>query len=196
MKVAFFDFDGTITRRDTFIEFAKFCLGKKCLYAAILKNSIYLVMWKLGLLSNSDVKQRLFSTLYKGKDYEWFKTSGIRFKKIIDNDLNPDVLIKLRQHKAYGHLVVIVSASIPEWICPWAAANGADAVIGTEIEVDKKGIITGEFLTPNCLGEEKANRIRSMFPDVDNFESWGYGDSDGDNQMLGMVTHATRVKSH
>ena len=83
MKVAFFDFDGTITKHDTFIKFAKFSLGKKSFYSAIVKNSLHLAMWKLGLLSNSKAKQRLFSTLYKGKEYEWFKASGIKFKEII-----------------------------------------------------------------------------------------------------------------
>lgn len=194
MKIAFFDFDGTITKHDTFIEFAKFSLGRKCLYVAILKNSFNLAMWKMGFLSNAKTKQRLFSTLFKGKEYEWFKTYGVRFKEIINGDLNSDVLNKLRKHKADGHKVVIVSASIPEWICPWASENCVNAVIGTEIEVDANGIITGVFLTSNCYGEEKVNRIKAMFPDVDNYESWGYGDSKGDSQMLGAVNHATWVK--
>lgn len=194
MKLAFFDFDGTITKRDTFIEFAKFSLGKKILYMAILKNGFHLAMWKLGVNSNSKAKQRLFSTLFKGKEYEWFKNRGTEFKEIIDSFINTNIVNRLRQHKAEGHNVVIVSASVPEWIYPWAKANGIDSVIGTEINVDKNGIITGEFQTPNCHGEEKINRIRAMFPHIDGCETWGYGDSNGDNQMLNMVTHATRVK--
>lgn len=194
MKFAFFDFDGTITKHDTFIEFAKFSLGKDCLYIAILKNFIYLFLWKLGLITNSKAKQRLFSTLFKGRKYDWFKATGTKFKEVLDDDLNSDVMDKLRQHKLEGHKVVIVSASIPEWIYPWALENGVDTVIGTEIEVDNNGIITGEFLTPNCHGNEKVCRIKAEFPDVDNFESWGYGDSYGDNQMLEMVSHATRLK--
>lgn len=194
MKLAFFDFDGTITKRDTFLEFAKFSVGKKRLYTAILKNCLCLAKWKFGIISNSKAKQRLFSTLFKGKDYEWFKNCGAEFKEIIDSFINIEIVNKLRQHKADGHAVVIISASMPEWIRFWAKANGVDTVIGTEIEVDKDGIITGKFLTPNCHGEEKAKRIRAMFPDIDECESWGYGDSNGDNQMLNLVNHATRVK--
>lgn len=194
MKIAFFDFDGTITKRDTFIEFAKYSLGKRRLFAAILKNCFHLSMWKLGIISNSEAKQRLFSTLFNGRDYEWFKNCGANFKKAIDMNINENVVNKLHKHKIEGHVVIIVSASMPEWICPWATANGIDAVIATEIEVDNNGIITGKFLTPNCHGEEKAIRIRSMFPHIDECESWGYGDSIGDNQMLNMVTHAMRVK--
>lgn len=194
MKFVFFDFDGTITKRDTFIEFAKFSLGKKYLFRAIVKNSLNLILWKLGLRSNSRTKQQLFSTLYKGMEYERFKVAGVRFKEIIESQLRPDALNKIRKHKTEGHTVVIVSASIPEWIAPWASANGIDMVIGTEIEVDTRGIITGKFISPNCYGEEKAKRIRTIFPDIDNCESWGYGDSAGDNYMLEMVTHPLRVK--
>lgn len=194
MKLAFFDFDGTITKHDTFIEFAKFSLGRKRLYAAVLKNSWCLCLWKIGLVSNAGAKQRLFSTLYKGKKYEWFKNCGILFKKEIDRNLNHNIIQRIKQHKNKGHIVVIVSASMPEWIQPWASENGVDAVIGTKIEVDGEGIITGKFLTDNCCGEEKVARIKDMFPNICDFETWGYGDSSGDNQMLEMVTHATRVK--
>lgn len=194
MKLAFFDFDGTITKRDTFIEFAKFSLGRGRLFAAILKNSHYLAMWKLGIVSNSKAKQRLFSSLYKGKGYEWLKGCGIRFGKVIDRNLNRDVADKLRQHIKDGHKVAIVSASIPEWIYPWASENGVEIVIGTQIEVNEDGMITGKFLTDNCYGQEKVNRIREMFPDIDDYETWGYGDSSGDSHMLEMVNHSIRIK--
>lgn len=194
MKVVFFDFDGTITKHDTFIEFAKFSIGRNSLYFAILKNFKHLIMWKLGLTTNSQTKERLFSTLFKGKRYDWFKECGIRFKEKIEKDLNSQTIQSLRSHKLKGHKVVIVSASIPEWIVPWASENGVDLVIGTEIELNDNGIITGKFLSPNCHGKEKVNRIKAKFPNIEKYETWGYGDSDGDNKMLEMVDHPTRLK--
>ena len=65
MKIAFFDFDGTLTRHDTFIGFAKFSVGRWAFYKAFLKSIPILCLWKLGLKSNSDAKQTLFSHLYK-----------------------------------------------------------------------------------------------------------------------------------
>lgn len=194
MGIAFFDFDGTITKHDSFIEFAKFSLGRKRLYTAIVRNSLHLALWKLGFLTNSKAKQKLFSTLFKGKEYAWFKSCGVKFKGIIKRDLNPDILYKIQQHKEAGHKVVIVTASIPEWIYPWATETGIDAVLGTEIEIDKEGFITGNFRMPNCHGIEKVNRIKALYPDIADIESWGYGDSDGDIPMLNLVRHPTRLK--
>lgn len=189
MKIAFFDFDGTITKHDTFIEFAKFCLGRKKLYTAIFKNLIWLASWKIGLISNSEAKQRLFSSLYKGKHYDWFVKCGIKFKEVIDDDLNSEAISILKHHKEKQHTIIIVSASFPEWINPWAKENGVDMVIATEIEIDNNGIITGNFITPNCYGIEKVNRITKLLPNVFNVETWAYGDSKGDIQMLEMATH-------
>lgn len=189
MKIAFFDFDGTITKHDTFIEFAKFCLGRKKLVKAILKNIVWIILWKMGVILNSDAKHRLFRTLYKGKSYDWFKQCCINFKEIINKDLNLDILRILELHKEEGHTVVIVSASIKEWIFPWAKENGVNHVIATEIEIDNNGILTGNFITPNCYGIEKVNRLSKLFPNVYDYETWGYGDSKGDEQMLNIVTH-------
>ncbi len=194
MGIAFFDFDGTITKHDSFIEFAKFSLSRKCLYSAIVKNSLHLTLWKLGVLTNSEAKQKLFSALFKGKEYAWFKSRGVEFKEIIKNDLNQNILYEIRQHQEAGHKVVIVTASIPEWIYPWATEIGIDTVLGTEIEVNKKGFITGKFRTPNCHSIEKVNRIKALYPDIADIETWGYGDSDGDTPMLNLVRHATKVK--
>lgn len=194
MKVAFFDFDGTITNHDSFILFSVFCLGRKALLKGILKNSFNLILWKLGYKSNSQVKQLLFSTLFKGKNYNWFKTCGIQFKNLIKRDLNPIIYNNLKSHLESNHKVVIVSASIPEWITPWASEIGIELVLGTEIETDNNGIITGSFRTPNCYGMEKVNRIKAAFPNLTNIETWGYGDSVGDKQMLDLVCHPVKVK--
>lgn len=192
-QIAFFDFDGTLTRHDTFIEFAKFSVGRGAFLKALLKSGPSLVMWKLGMRSNSEAKQRLFSNLYKGMDYNRFKALCNEFAEYIEGDTRQETFDIMLNHKNEGRSVIIVSASIADWILPWAEAKGVDKVIATEIEADSNGIITGRFLTPNCHGLEKENRIRAMFPQVSRYETWAYGDSSGDNAMLAMVNHPNRV---
>lgn len=193
MKIAFFDFDGTLTHHDTFIRFAKFSVGKTAFYKALIKSIPMLCLWKLGLKSNSDAKQTLFSYLYKGIDYGWFKKLGYAFAPMIDNDSRSEIIDILKKHKQEGHKIVIVSASIAAWIRPWAESYGIADVISTEVEKDKHGKLTGRFKTKNCYGAEKVSRIRAAFPDIDNIETWGYGDSSGDEAMLSIVSHPTRV---
>ncbi|MDE7437845.1 MAG: haloacid dehalogenase-like hydrolase [Muribaculaceae bacterium] len=193
MKIAFFDFDGTLTRHDTFIRFAKFSVGKMAFYKALIKSIPVICLWKLGLKSNSDAKQTLFSHLYKGMDYGWFKKLGYAFAPMIDNDSRPEIIEILKQHQRDGRKIIIVSASIADWIKPWAESYGIECVIGTEVEKDKHGRITGRFKTKNCHGAEKVSRIRELYPEIDTFETWAYGDSSGDDAMLSIVNHPNRV---
>ena len=45
--IAFFDFDGTITTHDTFLEFIRFCKGTSAYYMGFLLNAPYLVAMKM-----------------------------------------------------------------------------------------------------------------------------------------------------
>ena len=192
-KIAFFDFDGTITDNDTFIEFAKFSVGKSAFYKAFFQSIPILCLWKLGLKSNSEAKQKLFSRLYRGMDYTKFQELCTKFRSLIDLQTRAEIIDAIMQHKRSGDQVVIVSASIGDWIRPWAAVNAIDNVIATEAEIDLSNRLTGRFATKNCHGKEKAIRIQHQFPKIADYETWGYGDSSGDNEMLSLVNHPKRV---
>ena len=60
MTIAFFDFDGTITKGDSFALFLRFILGRK-FYAKLLQNLYLLVLYKMGFISNSGVKERILA---------------------------------------------------------------------------------------------------------------------------------------
>lgn len=203
MKIAFFDFDGTLTRHDTLFTFARFSRGRAALARALIKSAPAIVLWKMGLRSNSYAKQRLFSALYKGMPYSKFQEYGRDFAALIAKDLRTEIYEKLLSHKAAGHRTVIVTASIGDWIRPWAQSVGIDHVIATEAEVTTTeakasttgteiaatGKLTGRFATPNCHGPEKARRILQAYPDLARHETWAYGDSAGDTAMLRLATH-------
>ena len=126
-------------------------------------------------------------------DYLQFKQYGETFAKIVNRDTRPEIVEALRVHYQSGHRIVIVSASIGDWIRPWASHNNVYNVIATEVEVDTNGCLTGRFLTANCHGSEKVVRIKQMFPDIENMKTWAYGDSRGDDEMLSIVNHPNRV---
>lgn len=191
--VAFFDFDGTITRHDTFVAFGKYALGRGKFYRKALMASPYILLWKLGLMSNSAAKQKFFKLMFKGMPKRMFEELGMAFKAVIDTDVRSDMMQKMLWHKAAGHELVIVSASISDWLCPWALDNGIGKVIATEVETDGKGFLTGQFFTPNCYGAEKVRRIREEFGDLASAETYGYSDSDSDKPMLEFVTYPFKV---
>jgi len=182
--IAIFDFDGTITKKDSLLEFIIFSKGKLQFYLCFLLFSPMLILMKMKLLSNQKVKQMVFAYLYKGISAETFNKLGMEFCSIIDKMLLPKAIEALKLHKANGNKVVIISASIENWVKPWADKIGVDAVLATKIETDKKGLLTGRFLTKNCYGLEKVNRFLEAFPNRDNYNLFAYGDSRGDKELI------------
>lgn len=60
----------------------------------------------------------------------------------------------------------MISASIDDWVRPFCCSHlGVTATIGTKVEVDLDGKLTGRFLTKNCYGPEKVNRLLEIEPD-------------------------------
>ena len=187
LVLAVFDFDGTITRKDTLLEFIKFSKGKFRFYFCFLLFSPMLAAMKLKLLSNQTVKQLVFAYLYKGVHIEEFSKWGMEFSAVIDKMLLPKAVEALKSHKDNGDKAVIISASIENWVKPWANKMGIDMVLATKAETDKNGLLTGRFSTKNCYGKEKVNRLLNAFPNRDNYKLVAYGDSRGDKELIGFA---------
>ncbi len=190
--IAFFDFDGTITRYDTFISFGRFAAGDTRFIICLLLASPWLVLWKIGIISNSRAKEKLFGLIFKGMDGKKFSLLARTFATRIDDDLRADTMETLKRHQAQSHRIAIVSASIDAWIKPWAEMHGINHVIATKVETDSAGRLTGRFSTPNCHGIEKVRRINDVFGSLEGIETYAYGDSAGDDAMLDSVRHPER----
>lgn len=188
-RIAFFDFDGTLIRHDSLFVFARQTRGRFRLALALLQSAPTILAWKLGLRTNGQAKQRLFSALYKGVPLAVFEQWGRQFSEYIDSDFNPAVRPFVDRHRRNGDEMYIVSASMEQWIRPWASAHGFTGVIATRPEVGDDGHLTGRFATPNCHGPEKVVRIKERIPDIDSCETWAYGDSAGDTAMFEFSDH-------
>lgn len=194
-RYAFFDFDGTLIRGDSFRLFARFAVGQTAFLKALILSSAWIIGWKLGIISNSRAKEYLFGELFKGMPYADFQRYGEAFSKVIESRIKPDTVRRLREHVANGDTVAIVTASMAEWIAPWAKGYGVDTLLTTAPEVDPAtGRLTGRFLGANCHGAEKARRITERFGSLKDAEVWAYGDSAGDDAMLALADHPCRIE--
>ena len=183
-RIAAFDFDGTITRKDTLIEFLRFAGGSARLYAIFALYSPLLVLMKLKLYSNQKAKEKIFAHYFKGMPIAQFDDLCRRFFEQKGQSLiYADAKAQIAKHKEQGDEVVIISASIGNWVRHFAEALKADKLLATQIEV-KDGKITGRFLTANCYGKEKVNRLLSAYPERDKYYLIAYGDSRGDRELL------------
>lgn len=182
-KVYTFDFDGTLTTCDTLLAFIRYARGTPAFVWGFLCHAHLLVLMKLRLYPNWKAKEKVFSYFYKGMDLEAFDSLCQRFAADNHSLLRPKGLQLIAQAQEEGADVLIVSASIDNWVQPFFPHV---KVLGTQIEV-KDGCLTGRFLTKNCYGQEKVNRILALYPDRNTYHLTAYGDSRGDKELLAFA---------
>ncbi len=193
-NIAVFDFDGTLTTRDSFLAFIKWACGPVSYYTGFLRFAPQLILMLLHLYPNWKAKELIFAHFFKGWQYSWFKALGEEFATEIDTIRNEHVISQLQEHTDRGDTVYVISASLPEWVEPWCKQLGVNAVLATEIEVGDDGRITGRFKTKNCFGQEKVNRLLEVEPDRETYQLHAYGDSRGDRELIEFADIGTYVK--
>ena len=185
-KLYAFDFDGTLTTRDTLLVFIRYACGTKAFLLGFLRYSPLLVLMKLGLYPNWKAKQKVFSYFFRDMSLADFNALCQRFAADNRQLLRPQGLQAIADAQAEGADVVIVSASIDNWVQPFCPQV---TVLGTQIEIID-GRLTGRFLTNNCYGQEKVNRLLALYPDRSTYHLIAYGDSRGDQQLLAFADEA------
>ncbi len=191
--IAVFDFDGTLTTKDTLLEFIKFACGVPRFYWGFLLFCPILILMKLHLFPNWKAKQLFFSHFFKGWEYNDFKAKGQLFANEIEKMENRKMLEKLNDHLNHSDVVYVISASIFEWVQPWCEKIGVSRVLATQIEVDANGIISGRFATKNCYGKEKVRRLLEVEPERRSYILYAYGDSRGDKEMIAFSDYGSEV---
>ncbi len=186
-KIAFFDFDGTITTKDTMLEIIKFQKGITKFYIGFLINSLFLIGLKFKLISNQQAKERMLSYFFKGIDHYSFQEACDRFAiEVLPSIVRAGAVREINKLKSSGFKVVVVSASADNWIKKWCDDAGI-GLIASQLKIVNERL-SGKLSGKNCNGEEKAIRIRSAFNLSQYAEIFVYGDSCGDKQMMALAT--------
>lgn len=187
--IAFFDFDGTITNRDTLLEFIRYTRGSIAYFTGMLLNSPWLVAYKLHIISNQAAKEKVLTYFFGNMRAAEFAKCCYSFATHrIPDLLRPAALEEIAKLKKEGTAVVVVSASPRNWIEPWTKLNGIE-LIATELLMANEQV-TGKIKGLNCHGEEKVRRIRERY-NLDAYATiYAYGDTSGDKPMLALAGHA------
>ena len=192
---AFFDFDSTIVRGDSIVPFTKFLFRR-----GIPKLSHKLQLaWSLLLHharvhTNDDVK-RVFARQFAGHSAAEIESLCREFSETVLKPLvYPQARERIERHRVQKHLVIIASASVTAYLEAFGNELGADIVVGTVLE-QQNGAYTGRLATPNCIKEEKINRLRALpvFREIHMPSSFAYSDHIYDLPMLAMVGNPVLV---
>ncbi len=186
--IAAFDFDGTLSRRDTFLPFAASLVGRRRLTTATaraLSSTARSRPW-----SRDRFKVAFCQRILSGRDRSTIETVGARHAAaVLDHGMRPAALRRLAWHHEQGHRVVIVSASLDAYLGPVARSLDTD-LLCTVIDYDVADRATGRLVGGNCRAAEKARRLRTWIAEQGLAGPvWAYGDSDGDVELLESADH-------
>ena len=150
--LALFDFDKTLSDRDSLFDFHCWHFGKFRVYTWALRHGMALAGCPLKWSDRGKVKETFLSYFWKGVPYEEFAEAARKYSlEYMPRILRSEALQALKEHRERGDRILIVSASLKEWLEPWGLSNEVDMILGTEMEV-REGILTGKLRYPQLPG--------------------------------------------
>lgn len=194
---AFFDLDKTIIAKSSAYAFNKQFLERGIISPTdmlqmALSHALYMSQGHDE--AQMEATREQFSALIAGHSARELRQVAI---ETLEQNITPyiyaEALELIREHRAQGHHVFIISASAQQIVEPIAQALGVYNVVATELEV-RDGLFTGEteFF---CRGENKAVQMRRIAEkrQFDLAECFAYSDSITDEPMLSAVGHPVVV---
>ena len=182
--VYIFDFDGTITTKDTFALFLVYYAGRLGWLWRIASLLHVFIGYKCGFLTRTDVKKKVIRRFFKNHPISQIDARAKAFATdIIPTLIRPAAQTRLNQLKNTPESLYICSASILPYLKHWGAAQGITNIMATELD-SRDGYATGEILNRNVWGPGKIARINDQFLGKNVRVIEAYGDSRGDLEML------------
>ncbi|UMQ41472.1 haloacid dehalogenase-like hydrolase [Chryseobacterium sp. Y16C] len=181
-KLYCFDFDGTLTYKDTMFMYLKFYNPAKY-HMQFLKHVPLFILLKLRLVQTEKVKKSFIGSILKGQSQEKIEKKSKQFfehhypKIVRENAL--DFINNIDRNNTQS---LLVTASLDIWAKPFADAFQMQ-LISTRAEF-KNGIFTGNFIGKNCNGQEKLERIKEEIDHKKYDKIIAFGDTSGDKPML------------
>lgn len=178
-----FDFDGTLTKRDSFVPFLRFAFGKR-VFARRLMRLVMPTLKCFGRKVTRDaLKELLIQTFLTGVEVSWIAKKAEAFcERYWTRLMRPLGLIAVASQVNSGAIVTICSASPSMVLKPFADKLGIK-LIGTNLEV-KDGVLTGRISGNNCRCAQKVARLEEEYGPLSSYHLRAWGDTRGDFEML------------
>ncbi|KAF0866145.1 HAD family hydrolase [Pseudomonas sp. LD120] len=184
-----FDFDGTLTRHDSFVPFLRFAFGHREFHRRMLRLALPSLGFLARRVDRDQLKAQLISRFLKDVKVEWVQQQAEAFcQRSWTRLMRPNGLQAVASELQSGALVTLCSASPALVLQPFATRLGIK-LIGTELEV-VDGVLTGRIVGNNCRCENKVLRLESVYGPLSQYRLRAWGDTRGDRELLAAAQDA------
>lgn len=187
--LALFDFDGTLTTRETFPAFMRYAVVRPRLLAGGVLLAPVVFGYRRGWVAGNPTRASIVQMGLRGVDAERLRAQGAAFARdVLPGVLRPEAMARLAWHRQRGDRVVVVSGGLDVYLAPWCADQGVELLCS--VLAERGGRITG-YAGLQCVGEEKVRRVRTLCDPQAYAAIHAYGDTHEDQAMLAMAHHRT-----
>lgn len=187
MSLALFDFDGTITTRETMPEFVRRSVGRRRLLVGWLLLAPLVLGYRVGIVSGTLVRRAIVRVAYSGIPASTLEAHGRDFAaEHLPHVLREEAMQRIAWHRAQGHRVVVVSGGLAAYLAPWCEAQGLELVCSSLQQ--SGGILTGRYDGRQCVMAEKARLVRERYDLAAYPVIYAYGDTPEDQDMLAIAS--------
>lgn len=188
--LALFDFDGTITTRETLPDFLRFATPARRLHFGRLLFALPVLAYKLKLLPVHALRTLLVRYAFEGLPRATVEDAGRRFAATVLPPLvRPEVQARLDAHRAQGDTIVVVSGGFDVYLAPWCEAQGVELVCSSF--ESEGGHLTGRYAGAQCVASEKVRRVRDRYDIAAYREVHAHGNTHEDHALLALAHVAT-----
>jgi len=190
-KLAIFDVDFTITKKETLMELYKYTIKEDKRNIRFLPRSLFSgVMYILGFYDEKKVKESFLKFLEGSKENEIKDLVKRFYENRLSKILYDDSLEMMKRLKKEGYDIYLISASPEFYLQELYAIDEVDRIIGTKFDF-KDGNFMRSMKGSNCKGEEKVTRLMEVLKEqkieVDFKESYMFSDSLSDKPLFDLV---------
>lgn len=187
MRLAVFDLDGTITRRDTLLPYVMgFPVSTPRKLLGVLTFLGPLFLFAIGRRDHGQLKSAFIRSILAGQSRSRIDSWTAEFvPALLSRGVFADALSALERHKQDGARLVLMSASTDLYVPAIGAALGFDEVICTGVRWNGDHL-DGHLTTANRRGAEKTRcfeALRSAHPGLTT-AAYGNAGSDLDHLRL------------